>query len=184
MKNHVIECASPQTLREAHVVHQITRINDWEFIAAEQEENNKITRHQSSSMKIEAEITFDLVYDGTTLNSIAAVEVDRAMLSSAFLLSGEHEEHDGVVIGDGMAHAPPLNQTILALGRGSRSFILGPLLLIKATNTLHRSDIRKFIREYLLAIKENPRIIDDLFLGPETRRFRCAWPFLWTFTEE
>ena len=88
MKNHVTECASPQPLREAHVVHQITRINHWEFIAAEQEENNKITEHQSSSTKIEAEITFGLVHDGTALNNIAAVEVDRAMLSSAFYFQG------------------------------------------------------------------------------------------------
>ena len=88
MKNHVTECASPQPLREAHVVYQITRINDCKFIAAEQEENNEITEHQSSSTKIEAEITFGLVHDGTTLNSIAAVEVDRAMLSSAFYFQG------------------------------------------------------------------------------------------------
>ena len=88
LKNYVMECASPQPLREAHVVYQITRINDCKFIAAEQEENNKITEHQSSSTKIEAEITFGLVHDGTALNNITAVEVDRAMLSSAFYFQG------------------------------------------------------------------------------------------------
>ena len=88
MKNHGTDCAAPQPLREAHVVHQITRINDWEFIAAEQEENEEIAEHQSSSTKIEAKITFGLVHDGTALNNIAAVEVDRAMLSSAFYFQG------------------------------------------------------------------------------------------------
>src|SRR6266566_4706779 len=56
--------------------------------------------------------------------------------------------------------------------------------LIETTNSSHSRNIKIFVRENLLAFIEDPRIIDCLFFGPETRRFRSARPIIRTSLKE
>ena len=56
--------------------------------------------------------------------------------------------------------------------------------LIETANIAHCRDVQIFMRKYLSALIEDPRVIYGLFLSLEARRFRSARPIIWTILKE
>ena len=56
--------------------------------------------------------------------------------------------------------------------------------LIEAANISHGRDVWIFMRKYLYALIEDPRVIYGMFIGREVRRFRSARPIIWTILKE